>query len=117
MHDSNDHMIGQVTCNDPSITTLNADVTVYSEMPYRRAYKNNVLYLLFNNQKKGFVFIDIETASRACANIQFKEPDEALSENSEIITNFILKDSSVSYQIKETPNKDFWLSCTSVRLD
>jgi hypothetical protein len=72
LQDSKEHLIGEITCNDPAITTLESDVTIYSNTPYRRIYRNNILYVLFNNEKKGYVFIDIQEKSRACSQVAFK---------------------------------------------
>lgn len=49
LQDSKEHLIGEITCNDPAITTLESDVTIYSNTPYRRIYRKNILYVLFNN--------------------------------------------------------------------
>jgi hypothetical protein len=59
--------MGEVTCNDPGVTTLDQDVVVYSESNYLRAYHNNVLYLLFTSFEKGYLYVDVAPRSERCA--------------------------------------------------
>lgn len=72
LNESSRHLIGEITCNDPSVDSLDQDVTIYSESPYKRIYKDNILYVLFNNQMKGYAFVDVSKKSAACSKISFK---------------------------------------------
>ncbi len=69
-------MIAIISCNDPSVKTFKDDVRIYSNNPFSVAYSNDVIYYLFNNEKKGFMFAEVALASRACAkftvyNVQY----------------------------------------------
>jgi hypothetical protein len=117
LHDSGEHLMAEITCNDPAVSSLDSDVTVHSESPYRRAYKNNVLYVLFNNEQKGYVFIDIAEKSRACSRVSFKAAPKSIKESENVTSDFVLKDSPVTYELEKVPQTDFRFESEIRRLD
>lgn len=117
LNESSRHLIGQITCNDPAVDSLDRDVTIYSVSPYKRMYKDNILYVLFNNQKKGYVFVDIDKKSAACSHISFKQVPVQLIPSQNTTNDFVLKDSSAIYQLDSIPKSDFRFQCNSIRLD
>ena len=69
MSNSNKHMIAIVSCNDPSVKTFDKDVQIYSNNPFKVTKTNNIIYYLFNNEKKGYLFAEVAAASKHCANL------------------------------------------------
>jgi hypothetical protein len=49
-------MIAMVSCNDPAIKDFSSDIVVYSDNPLTKSVTENVVYYLFNNEKKGYMF-------------------------------------------------------------
>ena len=97
-------LIGEITCNDPQLTTLDQDVIAYSESNYVRAYHNNVLYLLFTSFDKGYVYVDVASSTQKCAEIAFTNVPATLTiQNNATIKDFVTKTSKTVYQFKEIP--------------
>ena len=96
------HIIGEITCNDPKVSTLNDDITVYSENAYKRYYYNNMVYILFKEFKEGYIYIDVAEASRSCAFVNFTNIAKDMDQKA-IIKDFIMKDSDAMFTIAEVP--------------
>lgn len=56
LSDSNKHMIAIISCNDPAVKDFANDIFVYSDNPFTRSAAEKVVYYLFNNEKKGYMF-------------------------------------------------------------
>jgi hypothetical protein len=93
LKESSAHLLGEITCNDPAVTSLDGDTTIYSTSRYTRAYLNNVIYVMFTNEEKGFVYVNIQDRSRACAEISYYSVPEVLAVGESYVKDFVLKDS------------------------
>ena len=62
-------MIALVTCNNPEVTDFNAKVRAYSENDYVRGYTNDIIYLLFTNQKQGHLYFSVDESAKSCAQM------------------------------------------------
>lgn len=111
-------MIGIITCNDPSVKTFKEDVKIYSDNPFSSTVSGNVMYYLFNNEKKGFMFAEVALGSRNCAkfsvyNVQY---DIKVSEQASL-RDFIRNDSLSIFKLNENPSTDFMIDASMHELD
>ena len=116
LQQSNYHLLGKVTCNDPSIKNFNKDVKVYSSSDYKRVYSNNIVYLLFSAQNKGYAYVNIDKEARGCALANFTSIPASIAPD-QLVQDFVVKESPLSLVFTAIPESDFKVECSVVRLD
>lgn len=109
---SNNHLIAIITCNDPKVKTLDEDVELYSDSSYVRSFTNNAIYFLFNNEEKGYMFLDIKPTSKKCSTLSiYKVPTDIVFDKEKEIRDYISKDSPAMFALP-SPNSDFRIDCS-----
>ncbi len=111
-------MIAIISCNDPAVKTFKEDVKIYSDNPFTMTVTGNVMFFLFNNEKKGFMFAEVATTSRACAklsvyNVQY---DIKVAEKASL-RDFVRNDSLSIFKLDENPSTDFMIDASAHELD
>lgn len=111
-------MIAIISCNDPSIKTFKEDVTIYSDNPFSRTVSGNVMYYLFNNEKRGFMFAEVATASRACAKFSVYNVNYDIKVSEKVnLRDFVRNDSISIFKLDENPGTDFMIDASAHELD
>lgn len=50
---------------------------LYSDSNYVRSFTNNAIYFMFNNEEKGYMYLDIKQGSKSCAELSiYKVPTD-----------------------------------------
>jgi hypothetical protein len=111
-------MIAIISCNDPSIKNFKDQVKIYSDNPFSMNVAGNVMYYLFNNEKKGFMFAEVTETAKACAkflvyNVQY---DIKVSEKASL-RDFVRNDSLSIFKLNENPPTDFMIDASVHELD
>ena len=81
--------MGEISCNDPAVTTLESDVKIYSETGFIRAYENNIVYVLFKDFGKGYVYVDVAEKSNNCAFIRFNQAPKTIDGKEQVIKDYV----------------------------